>query len=384
MIWLAPAAWIGLVVLAVPVLVHLLSRDRARRYRFPSLRFLDVARLTPTQRTRLTDPWLLLLRCAILALAVAAVARPLWRTAARDTALADWMSRAVIVDTSLSVRHTLLGGERALDVARRTGALLADSANTALVIETGRPHTAITGAITWLLARGGRGELVIVSDLQRGVLSDADLARVPTTIGVRFVPLVGTRETIAAESGPGVMIVGAELSAAGSDGLRQMAAPFADEPMRPPFPVRVHLVPDGADTRDVAALTRPELELLRRMERDPFLMYPLQPARSIGDTLELLVPVREPRDDRAAATLIAAWRSISDPLAVFEADTATIPDATVRRWTREPVEGALSPAAAHRERSDARVLWTAVLALLAIEALARRPRSVASAADARS
>ena len=66
--WQNPWAWIGLLTVALPVLVHLFSRRPARVEPFPSLRFLDVSRLLPTRRTRLTDRVLLLVRMAMVAM----------------------------------------------------------------------------------------------------------------------------------------------------------------------------------------------------------------------------------------------------------------------------------------------------------------------------
>ncbi|HEY0971773.1 MAG TPA: BatA domain-containing protein, partial [Gemmatimonadales bacterium] len=83
--FLAPALLAALAALAVPVVLHLLRRERHRVVEFPSLMFLRRIPVESTSRRRLRHPLLLLLRCAVLALLVAAFARPFLR--GRDTIL---------------------------------------------------------------------------------------------------------------------------------------------------------------------------------------------------------------------------------------------------------------------------------------------------------
>jgi len=74
--FLTPAFLIGIGALAIPVLVHLIQRERKKVVPFPSLMFL---RRIPYQsvRRRSIRHWLLLsLRALALLLLVAAFARP--------------------------------------------------------------------------------------------------------------------------------------------------------------------------------------------------------------------------------------------------------------------------------------------------------------------
>ena len=48
MIFQHPIAWLGLAAIAVPILVHLLGRRRARRVKFPTLRFVPASPLRPS------------------------------------------------------------------------------------------------------------------------------------------------------------------------------------------------------------------------------------------------------------------------------------------------------------------------------------------------
>jgi hypothetical protein len=62
---------------AVPVILHFLMRQKPKRLLFPALRLIEMRRKTNVRRLRLRHLWLLLLRIAIIALLVAAIARPL-------------------------------------------------------------------------------------------------------------------------------------------------------------------------------------------------------------------------------------------------------------------------------------------------------------------
>ncbi len=71
-----PAIIYGLGLAAVPVLLHMMLRARPRPHLFPALRLLEQRRRHNRRRMRLRHIWLLLLRMALIALVVLAVARP--------------------------------------------------------------------------------------------------------------------------------------------------------------------------------------------------------------------------------------------------------------------------------------------------------------------
>ncbi|HEY6222774.1 MAG TPA: BatA domain-containing protein, partial [Gemmatimonadales bacterium] len=66
-LWLA-----ALAALAVPIALHLWSRRSGRAVRVGSIRLLGGAPPAMARRPRLHDPWLLALRCALLAALVLA------------------------------------------------------------------------------------------------------------------------------------------------------------------------------------------------------------------------------------------------------------------------------------------------------------------------
>ncbi|MGH7449342.1 MAG: BatA domain-containing protein [Longimicrobiales bacterium] len=73
---LAPAFLIGLAALAVPVLIHLIRRERHDAVEFPSLMFLSRIPQPIVKRRRIRNWWLFALRCVALILLVGAFARP--------------------------------------------------------------------------------------------------------------------------------------------------------------------------------------------------------------------------------------------------------------------------------------------------------------------
>src|SRR5436853_2542914 len=79
MSFLAPFFLVGLAALAIPVLVHLIQRERKRVVEFPSLMFLRRIPYQSVRRRRIRNWLLLALRAAALALIVAAFARPFVR-----------------------------------------------------------------------------------------------------------------------------------------------------------------------------------------------------------------------------------------------------------------------------------------------------------------
>ena len=72
----SPLFFVGLAAIAVPVLVHLIQRERKRVIEFPSLMFVQKIPYQSVRRRRIRHWFLLLMRAAAIALIVAAFARP--------------------------------------------------------------------------------------------------------------------------------------------------------------------------------------------------------------------------------------------------------------------------------------------------------------------
>ena len=104
MSFLAPLFLAGLTALAVPVIIHLINRERREVVPFPSLMFLQRIPYRSVRRQKLRHILLLVLRCLALAIVVMAFARPFVR---RDTPLRAAASGArelvVLIDRSYSM-----------------------------------------------------------------------------------------------------------------------------------------------------------------------------------------------------------------------------------------------------------------------------------------
>ncbi|MBI5836359.1 MAG: BatA domain-containing protein [Candidatus Eisenbacteria bacterium] len=111
MTFLSPFAWLAALAAAVPLLVHLFSRRKARREAFPTVRFLRQVHRQEVRRLRLREWLLLLLRTlAVLSLALA-FARPALQ-GTRGAASRAPATVVALVDRSLSMRATGPKGAR--------------------------------------------------------------------------------------------------------------------------------------------------------------------------------------------------------------------------------------------------------------------------------
>lgn len=103
--FLAPLWLAALASLVVPLALHLWSRRTGRAVRVGSIRLLSGSPPPMARRPRLHDPWLLALRCTLLAALVLALARPYWAPHAQPApptwalVATDVVDRAGLVDS---------------------------------------------------------------------------------------------------------------------------------------------------------------------------------------------------------------------------------------------------------------------------------------------
>jgi hypothetical protein len=432
-----PWALAGLAAMLLPLLVHLLSRAPASRRAFPTLRFVEATRLPPRRFTRVHDPLLMAVRMLVVGAAAVALAHPVLPVGDRRAEMQ--LVRAVVLDTSASVRGT------GLDSARRTADALAAAAATSLVIPTADPGAAVAGAAEWLAGRHGMHELVVVSDFQRGALDGAGLAAVPARYGVRLVrtPTAATARafTLPATRGAVDVAVDGERVLArwrndtvvarrygvrvevASPGLRALAratlpaadalfadALFASDSARPVVRIDTGAVPVVAGVDSVPAWAA---ALLLALARDPLLAEAarmdagdraargaltlvhdaagrVRIAASSRGARELAIAIGVDRADAplAAALLVAVERAArADAGDPREHEPLTIADDSLRAWSRAPADTVLAMAGGMRTApdaptdggaSDARWFWALALLLLGVEWLLRRGREGAS------
>jgi hypothetical protein len=107
MSFLIPAFLFGALALALPVVFHLIRRHTRERLPFSSLLFLQPTPPRLTQRSRLEDLLLLLLRCLALALLAVGFARPFLKQPRTDDPAAGQPKRIVLLlDRSASMQRS--------------------------------------------------------------------------------------------------------------------------------------------------------------------------------------------------------------------------------------------------------------------------------------
>jgi hypothetical protein len=117
MSFLAPLFFAALAVLGVPVLIHMIQRQRTEIIEFPSLMFVRKIPFHSMRRQRVRHLLLLLLRCAALALLIAAFARPFFQSAVLVAVTGGSREVVILVDRSYSMAYGNRW-ERARDAAR--------------------------------------------------------------------------------------------------------------------------------------------------------------------------------------------------------------------------------------------------------------------------
>lgn len=353
MVWLHPAAAIALAALAVPILVHILVRQRAERLPFPTLRFIQPHRLASIRRRALDDAALLAVRALIFIAAVAAIAGPFLVTAARRRA---WDARTVRVEVG---GDDLRGGlVRALASLDR------------------QPP--------------GRREIVVRSTFPIGSIASPDIAAIPSSVGLRFerlgqlpasrtVPIGSVVEAQSAIDREATLDADRtsvrDVRSAPATGASPFARWLAEERVPAPVPGRsAQLVfgSAGVTTTPVAPITMSWMAdaaatIQRNLPRTPVTFG------ADGGTLIVRPGVS---DDDPQAQLVA--RAVAGALAPTiehpDAEIVSISDAQLRVWARD-AGPAQPPAPESLERDDRRWLWGLVLALLAAEQYLRRSRA---------
>ncbi len=120
---LQPLMLLGLLGLGLPLLAHLLGRDRPRPIAIASLRFATAGDPVVTRRRTLRDPPLLLLRLLLLALLVVALARPTGEAQRELSVLAAPHDAVLMIDGSHSM-ELRVDGERLLERAQEVAETL--------------------------------------------------------------------------------------------------------------------------------------------------------------------------------------------------------------------------------------------------------------------
>ena len=135
MSFLAPAFFIGLAAIAVPILIHLIQRERKDVVHFPSLMFLRRIPYQSVKRRKIHNWLLLLLRCAAILLLVLAFARPFFTSDPGRVSASTNGAREVVIllDHSASMGYADRWN-KARDAAKRVVSGLAGGDRATLVL----------------------------------------------------------------------------------------------------------------------------------------------------------------------------------------------------------------------------------------------------------
>lgn len=218
MSFLVPALLAGLLAAAIPVIVHLVQRDRARKVAFPSLMFLRRIPNQSVRRRAIRDWPLLILRVAAIALIALAFARPLLSGGMAAGSAAGGRDLVILLDRSASMGY----GDhwtRARDEARRAIDALGPADRATLIlfdteveigvrssgdralllaaVDRAQPGPRATAFGPALRAAGGlldasplaERRIVLISDFQQGAWDRASDIRLPPGVVLSPRPL---------------------------------------------------------------------------------------------------------------------------------------------------------------------------------------------------
>jgi len=160
-----PALLYGLAAVSVPVVIHLLLRQRPRLAEFPALQFLRAGVRSQRARLRLKHLLLLLLRMTILALLALAMSRPIVRSTLFAPSAHRTAQVILVIDDSYSMGYKSNGTAR-LDAAKEEAARLLGTlalGSHAALLTTSRPFGDFTIDIA-ALAEQVRGLRLTATD----------------------------------------------------------------------------------------------------------------------------------------------------------------------------------------------------------------------------
>jgi len=182
MAFLTPLFLAGLAALGVPLLIHMIQRQRTEVVEFPSLMFVRRIPFHSLRRQRIRHWFLLLLRCAALALLVAAFARPFVRSAALAAVGGGAREVVILLDRSYSMGYGDRW-DRAREAARSVVQNLVAGDRATLVlfdsgVQAGAPSTtdqaSLLAAIDGAEISAGTTRFGPALQFAQGILEDSD------------------------------------------------------------------------------------------------------------------------------------------------------------------------------------------------------------------
>lgn len=363
--WLNAAAFIGVSLVALPILVHLFVRQQTRTLLFPSLRFLRETALAAFRRRRVEDALLLACRVAIVVLAALALAAPVIQTPARTAGYAQRMARAHIrVDAAPPDGGALSNG--AFRFASFSRAVVAD---------------AIRDALRWLDEQPPASrEIVFTGAFARGSIDAADLPAIPAAIGLRFVA-IPPEPVPASAAVPTLTLKGDALALTERQVHFELDATRVIDGAAATLPRdRVGIAAAAADQPLADAALRSALEKGVRWGTSERRVRIVWEGGAAPDGTSANLEILRMPVPAARVAAHAVWEVLEQSASVQLPEAVLLPRPLLEAWARPP--GPPSPAVPPADEGDRRWFWVLALVVLAVEQRLRRsPAAPANSAQ---
>jgi hypothetical protein len=219
MSFLTPLFLVGLAGLAIPVILHLIQKERKNVVQFPSLMFLRRIPYQSVRRRRIRHWLLLFMRLAALALIVLAFARPFLRRTEIVAGASGAREVVILLDRSYSMGYggkwaqAIAAAERAINglTPADRASIVLFSSSTEVVLRSAADRGRLLAAVAGVQPGAGatrygpalklagsilgesavpRREAVLISDFQRGGWQGGEGVRLPD--GAVLTPVVIT------------------------------------------------------------------------------------------------------------------------------------------------------------------------------------------------
>ena len=188
--FLAPLFLLGVAGLVVPVIIHMIQRERKEVQEFPSLMFVRKIPFHSFRRQRIRHWFLLLLRCAALLLLLLAFTRPFFYAAALAAVTDAAREVVILVDRSYSMGLDDRWSDAQDAAVDAINALAPDDLATVILFDSGAEagprSTTDRASLTGLIADAEVGSGVTrfgpALKLAEGIFEDSDLPRLEAVL----------------------------------------------------------------------------------------------------------------------------------------------------------------------------------------------------------
>ena len=185
MSFLTPLFLVGLAGLAIPVILHLIQKERKNVVQFPSLMFLRRIPYQSVRRRRIRHWLLLFMRLAALALIVLAFARPFLRRTEIAAGASGAREVVILLDRSYSMGYggkwaqALAAAERAINglTPADRASIVLFSSNTEVALRSAADRGRLLAAVSGLKPGAGATRYGPALKLAGSILSESALPR---------------------------------------------------------------------------------------------------------------------------------------------------------------------------------------------------------------